>query len=85
MISSLVRWLILDLGLYQGFVHVGTAVAEELPGFAHFGDHVEVEIGGEHFVFVARSLGEDLAARIAEIALSRRIRRYSTALRCPRG
>ena len=57
-------------GLYQGFVHVGTAVAEELPGLAHLGDHVQVEVGGQHLVLVARRLRDDLAARIAEVALA---------------
>src|SRR5664280_336070 len=55
-------------GLDQGLIHVGAAVAEELPGFADFGNHIEVEVGGEDFVFVARRLGEDAAAGIAEIA-----------------
>ena len=31
---------------------------------------VEVEVGRQHFVLVARGLGEDLAARIAEVALA---------------
>ena len=58
----------MDSGFHQRFVHVGPAVAEKLPGLADLGDHVEVEIGGEDLVFVARGLREDLAARIAEIA-----------------
>src|ERR1035441_7568113 len=69
MISSLVIFSVgMGSGLYQGLIHVGAAVAEELPGFADFGNHIEVEVGGEDFVFVARRLGEDAAARIAEVA-----------------
>src|ERR1035438_7482949 len=68
MISSLVIFSVgMGLGLYQGLIHVRTAVAEELPGLADFGNHVEIEVGGEDFVFVARRLGEDAAARIAEV------------------
>src|ERR1035438_2330149 len=55
-------------GLYQGCVHVGTAVAVELPGLAYFGDHVQIDVRGEHFVLIADSLREDAAARIAEVA-----------------
>src|ERR1039457_952844 len=69
MISSLVIFSVgMRSGLYQGLIHVGAAVAEELPGFADFGNHIEVEVGGEDLVFVARRLGEDAAAGIAEIA-----------------
>src|ERR1700683_2975301 len=50
-------------------VHIGTAVAEELPGFSDFGDLFEIEIGGKHLVLVARRLRKDLPARIAEVAL----------------
>src|ERR1700682_1011527 len=48
---------------HEGLVHIGAAVAEELPGLADFGDHVQVEIGGEHFVLVAGGLGDDAARR----------------------
>src|ERR1035441_10273530 len=69
MISSLVIFSVgMGSGLYQGLIHVGAAVAEELPGFADFGNHIEVEVGPEDFVFAARRLGEDAAAGIAEIA-----------------
>src|SRR5436305_4331826 len=57
-------------GLYQGFIHVGTAVAEKLPGLADLGNHFKIEIGGEDFVFIAAGLGEDSTARVAEVALS---------------
>src|ERR1039457_1550636 len=69
MISSLVIFSLgMGSGLYQGLIHLGAAVAEELPGFADFGNHIEVEVGGKDFVLVARRLGEDAAAGIAEIA-----------------
>src|SRR6185436_16287765 len=41
---------------------------EKLPGLPHLGYLVEVEVGGEDFVFVAAGLGDDLAARVAEVA-----------------
>src|SRR5580704_15779321 len=43
-------------------IQVGATVAVKLPGLAHLADFIEVEIGGEHFVLRARSLGDDLAA-----------------------
>src|ERR1700687_851288 len=54
----------------QRSVSFRTAVAIKLPDFPHFLDHVEIEIGDQHFVFVAAGLGEDLSARIAEITLA---------------
>src|SRR5215471_17176487 len=47
-----------------------TAVAEKLPYFAHFRDHVEVQVRNDDFVLIAAGLSDDLAARIAEIALA---------------
>src|ERR1035437_5115713 len=71
MISSLVIFSMgMGSGLYQGLIHVGTAVAEELPGLAHLDDHIEIEVRGEDLVFVAARLREDAAARIAEVALA---------------
>src|SRR5262252_7945830 len=58
------------LGTSDAGVGLGAAVAEELPGVADVGDEVEVEVRDEHFVFVARGLGDDLAARVAEIGLT---------------
>src|SRR6185437_5009930 len=49
---------------------VRATVAEELPRLANFGDAVEIQGGGEDFVPVAGSLGDDLAARVAEVALA---------------
>ena len=56
-----------ELRLHQIAVHIGAPVAEKLPGLADFFDHVQIQIGGQHFIFVARGLGDNLAARIAEI------------------
>lgn len=48
------HWLLFGvLRLHKISIHLGTAVTEELPGFAHLGDFIEVEIGGENFIFVA--------------------------------
>src|ERR1700674_3559317 len=54
----------------QGAIRFRTPVAIELPDLSYFLDHVEIEIGDQHFVFIAAGLGEDLAARIAEITLA---------------
>src|SRR5205814_538915 len=54
----------------QWFIRLRPSITEELPGTADFRDHVEVEIGNNHFVFIATSLRNDLAARIAEVALA---------------
>ena len=70
--------------LHQILIRVRPPVAEELPGLAHFLDLIEVQIGHQHFIFFARGLGDDLAARIAEIAGAVKLRRCSTALPCPR-
>src|SRR6185436_257539 len=71
MISCLVMMVTLHRsGFDERSVHIGTAVAEELPGLADFGNQVEVEVGGEDFVLIAAGLREDSAARVAEIALA---------------
>src|ERR1700682_709496 len=54
----------------QRAVGFRTPVAIKLPDLPYFLDHVEIEIGDQHFVFIAAGLGEDLAARIAEVTLS---------------
>src|SRR5579862_5501472 len=50
-------------------VALGSAVAKELPHFADFGDHLEVEVGDNDFVFIAACLRDNFAARIAEVTL----------------
>ena len=45
------------------------AIAEELPYFTDFCDHVEIEVRYYHFVFIPASLGDDFAARIADCLL----------------
>src|ERR1017187_7456909 len=52
----------------QCAVHVGPPVAEELPGLPYFGDQVQIQIGGQDFIAIARRLGDNLAPRIAEVA-----------------
>src|SRR5713101_3223115 len=79
----------------QRAVRLRTPVAIKLPDLSHFLDHVEIEIGDQHFIFIAAGLGEDLAARIAEIALAVKLsnvpwlfptnavdRAYEVAVRC---
>src|ERR1700728_5021353 len=47
-----------------------TAVAKELPHFAHFRDHVEVQVRHYDFCFIAARPGNNLSPRIAEITLA---------------
>src|SRR5438094_4247080 len=51
-------------------VGLRSAIAEELPHPPDFSDHVEIEIGDHHFVFVPACLGNDFPARIAEVAFA---------------
>ena len=51
-------------------VAIGTAVAEELPGVADFRDHVQVQVCHHDFISMAAGLRDELAARIAEVALT---------------
>ena len=46
-------------------------------------DHVEIEVGGQHLVLVARRLREDLAARDRRSSSSRRTCRCSTGASVP--
>src|SRR5262249_23667654 len=49
-------------------VLIGPAIPEELPGLAHLRDHVQIEIGRQYFVFIARGLRDNLPARITKVA-----------------
>src|ERR1700676_5145272 len=51
-------------------IAVRSAVAEKLPNFADFGNHVEIQICHHDFILIAAGLGDDLASRIAEITLA---------------
>ena len=44
----------LSSGPHQVRVHIGPSVAEELPGLSHFGDLIQIEIGRQHLILVAR-------------------------------
>src|SRR5262245_8132595 len=46
------------------------AIAEELPGVAHFADLVEVQVGDDDVIRAARALSQNLATRAAEIRLA---------------
>src|SRR5262249_53396568 len=65
--SSMKRPLLLTC---QGAVSFGPAVAVKLPDIAHFANLVQVQVGHYKLICVARSLGDDFAARVAEIALA---------------
>src|SRR5262249_6931569 len=64
--SELVR-CIGNLRADEQFVLVRPAVAEKLPGLPDFPNHVEVQIGCQHFILIARSLRDNLSAWIATI------------------
>src|SRR5712671_6020624 len=51
-------------------VAFGPTVPEELPNFADFRNHVEVEVRDHHFIFIPAGLRDNLAARITEVALA---------------
>src|SRR5689334_6029271 len=54
--------------LDQILVGVRAPIAEKLPRLADFLDLIEIQVGDQNFVFIARGAGDDLAARIAEVA-----------------
>src|SRR2546421_2536167 len=54
----------------QGAIAFGAAVAEELPDVAHLANLVEVQVSDHQLVVVARRLRDNLAARVAEVALA---------------
>src|SRR5437773_12183309 len=51
----------------ERFVLIGPPIPVKLPGLADFPDHVEVQIGREYFILIARGLRDNLPARIAEV------------------
>src|SRR5262249_16632080 len=51
-------------------VSFGTAIAVESPDLADLADLVEVEIGDDHCILVARPFDDELAARRGEVALA---------------
>src|SRR5215831_10267702 len=55
--------------LYEIAVCFRTPISKELPHIAHFLDFVEIQIRHDHFLFVSRSLRNDLAAWSTKIAL----------------
>src|SRR5256885_15190800 len=54
---------------YQPVIRLRPAVAVELPGVAHLADLLEVELRGDEGVLVALGDGQELSARVAEVAL----------------
>jgi len=46
------------------------AVAVEWPRVAHLADHVQIQVGHDDVIGIAGGGGQDLAARIAEVALA---------------
>src|SRR5450755_2214717 len=54
----------------QRSVSLRTPVAIKLPDSSYFLDHVEIEVGDQHFILIAAGLHYDLAARVAEVTLA---------------
>src|SRR5688572_25193483 len=54
---------------HQRPVAIWPAIAEELPRVANFANLVEIEIGDDQRILVARRFGHELSARIAKITL----------------
>src|ERR1700676_2387328 len=54
----------------ERLVGLRPTVAEELPGLPYLRNHVEIEIRDQNLVLIAARLRDDLAARIAEVALA---------------
>src|SRR5215813_4353888 len=53
----------------QWLIRIRTAIAEELPCLPDFGNHIEIKVRYHNLILIATGLRNDLAARIAEIAL----------------
>src|SRR5258706_11158964 len=53
---------------YQTAILIRPAVAVKLPDVAHLAVFLEVEIGHQHFFLLVAGLGDDLAARVDEVA-----------------
>src|ERR1051325_9133364 len=56
--------------LHEVAIGFRPAITEKLPDIAHFLDLVQVQIRHDHLFLVARSFGNNLSARCAEIALA---------------
>src|SRR5262249_28660081 len=54
-------------GRRERLIQIWASVAVELPLRSHVADEIEVEVGHDELVFVARRFGEDAAPRIAEV------------------
>src|SRR5712671_2246435 len=67
-------WVGAFIGLREQFAHflvrLGTAVAIKLPDVADFANHVEIQVGDDDGVLFTGAFGDDLSARIGEVALS---------------
>src|SRR5262245_47118470 len=56
--------------LDERFVCIRPPVAEELPGVAHITNQIQIQVRNHQRVFITRRLSDELAARVAEIALA---------------
>src|SRR5437016_9502897 len=55
---------------HQTCIRLRPPVPEELPGVPYLADFLQVELRGHQRVFIALGLRQELAARVAEVALS---------------
>src|SRR5690242_8283118 len=67
--TCLIRGCCLPALCRQWSIRLRPSIAEELPDFSHFLDHLEIQICDNNFIFVAACLRDDLASRIAKITL----------------
>src|SRR6266404_329419 len=54
----------------EGAVGFGAAVAEKLPGVTDLANHVEVDVGNNDGILIARRLCDDLSTGVTEITLT---------------
>src|SRR5262249_44803566 len=54
--------------LYHVAIRIGATIAVELPGAAHLLDHRQVELRRHQLVTIFGRLGDDLTARVHEVA-----------------
>src|SRR5262249_61925225 len=55
---------------HQFSVTIRPPIAEELPGIAHFANHVEIQVGHDQRILISRGLRDDLSAWVAKITLA---------------
>src|SRR5690349_6877368 len=68
--TCLIRGCCLPALCRQWSIRLRPSIAEELPNFSHFLDHLEIQICDNNFIFVAACLRDNFSSRITEITLA---------------